>query len=142
MNNLLAAQILVAALGAGWTVILFFLKRTLRGIDARLEANARAAEELARGLRSSAALRDERVARALRGLAAASGRNYSLLKAEMERGGASLRKETERAVAAQCGECGGRYVSRREFGAFTANMNHKIDSMYEILKQEERTQKR
>lgn len=142
MNGLLASQVLVAALGAGWTVIFYFVKRTLRSIDTRLEENSRSAEVLAGNLKAAAEGRDERLRGALGRLARAASRNFALLKNDIARNGEALRKEAARAVSAQCGDCRKQYVTRQEFGAFTANMNHKIDSIYEFLKQEERTQKR
>lgn len=95
MNAALGTQLLVIAIGAGWTVIFYFVKRTLASIDRKLEENR--------------------------------GQNDS------------LHVKVGRALAARGGVCQRQYVSRQEFGAFTATINHKIDSIYEFLKKDERT---
>ncbi len=51
----------------------------------------------------------------------------------------SLYAKVGRALAARRDGCQRQYVSRQEFGAFTATINHKIDSIYEFLKKDERT---
>lgn len=95
MNATLETQLLVVGIGAGWTVIFYFVKRTLASIDRKLEEN-RAQSDL-------------------------------------------LHAKVGRALAARHGGCQRQYVSRQEFGAFTATINHKMDSIYECLKKDERT---
>ena len=95
MNAALETQLLVIAIGAGWTVIFYFVKRTLASIDRKLEEN-RERNDL-------------------------------------------LHAKVARALAVRRDDCRRQYVSRQEFGAFAATINHKIDSIYEFLKKDERT---
>ncbi len=113
MTATLAAELAAALAGALWTVIFWFVKRTLDAIEKKLEENRKQSESAARQL--------ERLGREL----------------EARHGG--LQADLLRTLAARRAACQRHYVSRQEFGAFTATINHKIDCIYELLKTEERT---
>ncbi len=139
MNATLETQLLVFAVGAGWTVIFYFLKRTLASIDRKLEENRQQAISAADQLRQWDAARAEKINRQIRAMAVSATRQLGLIRHGLEKQAGQRHAEMERAQTARCGGCQRQYVSRQEFGAFTATINHKIDSIYEFLKKDERT---
>ena len=142
MNTTAAVQLLVFALGTGWTVIFYLLKRTLRSIDRKIDESLHRTEQNGKELRDALTGKEEKLNRSIRLLATASARQMRGVRAELDRRNSLLRDGVAAAMNSRHRVCRDAYVSRQEFGAFTATINHKIDSIYEILKQEERTQSR
>ncbi len=141
MNITAAAQLLVFVLGAGWTVVFYLLKRTLASIDKKIDESLQRSEQNGKELHAALASKEERLNRNMRILATAGAKQMQRLRGDMDRRNSALKDGVREAMAVRRKACGVAYVSRQEFGAFTAEMNHKIDSIYEILKQGERTQK-
>ncbi len=107
MNKYIFAQLLIFALGVGWSVIFFLGKYTLRTIHKKMDTGFDRINAIHEALKDSAQKRDRRIVRAIKSLSVSLSRqNHSCRKA---------------------------FVTRQEFGAFAANINHKIDSIRELL---------
>ena len=118
MNEETAGKLVLMIIGIAWSVIFYFAKRTLKGIDEKMERNMALLNTDYRELRRSMERRERLIARNLRA-------HY-----------ARLSKKAEKTVSSNNRSLHRLFVSRQEFGAFVANMNHKIDSIYESIKTE------
>ncbi|GMT42515.1 MAG: hypothetical protein IEMM0002_0926 [bacterium] len=113
---------MVLILGIAWSVIFYLGKRTLNSIEAKIDENFQRIDDTNRLLNKMMERREKRIRSELASWTAKFAKQFRLLKADS---GIS--------ISAQKRVCQRLFVSRQEFGAFTANINHKIDSIYEIV---------
>lgn len=103
----MVGKLLLFILGVGWTAIFYLGKRTLASIDKKIDGNIAAIE-----------------------------RSQQVLRSAIKKQNRLNATKSEKRIAEREKACRRFFVSRQEFGAFTATINHKIDSIYEILKKE------
>jgi len=115
MNNMsdrFIEQFLILAGGIGWSLLFFLGKKMLNSIEEKIETSLK---EIASAQES---IRD-------------MPRNYEI---KIEKSAKIISKSLAKRIDKQCDTCNRMFVTRQEFGAFTATINHKIDSIYQLLK--------
>jgi len=117
-----AVRLTVLLLGVAWSVIFYLGKRTLGAMDKKMDANFERIEETYRGLRSSLARGEKRMRYESRTWQKNSARQFGRMKTATDATIADNNKTLQKM-----------FVTRQEFGSLIANINHKIDSIYETL---------
>jgi methyl-accepting chemotaxis protein len=120
-----AVRFIVLLLGIAWSVIFYFGRRTLSAMDKKIDANFERMDNAYRSLNSSLERSDKRMRH--------EGRLWRKSMAKQLR---MMKAVTDRTIAGNNKTLQKLFVTRQEFGAYIANINHKIDSIYETVKPE------
>lgn len=132
MIDRFTGQLLIFVLSVGWSLILYFGQRIFRTMDRKLDASFERIEKTNHDFRKMVEKHESKMERAVKTLAGKVGRHLRRLHAKIESQGQLHQNEFERQNKAY----NRLFVTRQEFGAFTAAINHKIDSIYELLSKE------
>jgi len=136
MNERLIDQLLILILAIGWSLAFYLAKRALSSIDKKLDASFlridRASEEVQRKFEK----REARFEKALSGLSASTSDELKSLNRKVDEKSKDDFEEVNRRLEGLASVYSKIYVSRQEFGAFTANINYKIDSIYQSISRE------
>jgi len=130
-------QLIILGLGIGWSIVFYLGKRTLTVIDRKMEENLAKVEKTAAGTANLVRGQRAEINTALKTLAVSMARQVRSLDKKIISREEAQKKRMEKQGRA----CAGLYLTRQEFGAFTASINHKIDSIYEYLHQMNRDKK-
>jgi len=130
-------QLIIFGLGIGWSIVFYLGKRTLTIIDRKMEENLKKVEKTSSGIAELVGRQRAEINAALKNLTASMARQVRALDKKITRQEEAQKKGMEK----QCETCAGLYLTRQEFGAFTASTNHKIDSIYEYFHQMSRDKK-
>ena len=124
-------QLIILGLGIGWSIVFYLGKRTLTVIDRKMEENLAKVEKTAAGTANLVRGQRAEINTAIKTLAGSMARQVRSLDKKIVRREEAQKQRMEK----QGRTCAGLYLTRQEFGAFTASINHKIDSIYEYLHQ-------
>jgi len=130
-------QLIILGLGIGWSIVFYLGKRTLTVIDRKMEENLEKVEKAAAGIADLVRKQRAEISATLKNLAGSMAKQVRELDKKIDRREEAQKKRMEK----QSRTCAGLYLTRQEFGAFTASINHKIDSIYEYLHQMSRDKK-
>ncbi|MFQ5432930.1 MAG: hypothetical protein ACE5EN_10540 [Nitrospinota bacterium] len=120
-----AVRLTVFLLGIAWSVVFYFGKRTLSAMDKKMDASFERIEQTNRALRSSLERGEKRLRREARVWQKNAAKQFSRMKTVTGRTISDNNKTLHKM-----------FVTRQEFGSLIANINHKIDSIYETLSDE------
>ncbi len=115
-------RLIVLLLGIAWSAIFYLGKRTLSSMDKKIDANFERIDRSQRALRSSLERGEKRTRFEARGWQKNSAKQFRQMKTFTDRTLSENNKTLQKM-----------FVTRQEFGSFIANINHKIDSIYETL---------
>jgi len=118
-------RLTVFLLGIAWSVIFYLGTRTLSAMEKKMDANFERIEQTNRALRSSLERGEKRMRHEARAWQKNTAKQFSRMKAVTDRNIAANNKALQKM-----------FVTRQEFGSLVANINHKIDSIYETLNNE------
>ncbi len=130
-------QLIIFGLGIGWSVVFYLGKRTITVIDRKMDENLKQVEKTSSGIAELVRRQRAEINTALKNLAVSMARQVRALDKKITRQAEAQKKGMEK----QSETCASLYLTRQEFGAFTASINHKIDSIYEYLHQMSRDKK-
>jgi len=120
-----AVRLIVLLLGIAWSVIFYLGKRTLFAMDKKMDANFERSDRSQRALRSSLVRGENLIRHEAKVWQKNAAKQFSRMKAVTDRNIAANNKTLQKI-----------FVTRQEFGSLVANINHKIDSIYETLSDE------
>ena len=136
MFESLLAQLLGLFISIGWSLLLFLGKRTLTAMDRKMDANFEELQAKVKELQKQIAHKDARRGREIRNLSIRARREFIKvirnIKSQSDMNMGEMEKRIEKLSRSHAQS----FASRQEFGAFAANINHKIDSIYERLTME------
>jgi len=133
MDKNLFMQFLILIISIGWSLLLFLGKRTLRSMDKKMEASFERIDKTGKDLQKVIAKRDAIRGREMRTFSLRAKRDLQMLQKKFEIQSDKEKDEMEKRIEQLSRAYTQTFISRQEFGAFTANMGHKIDSIYERL---------
>ena len=117
-----AVRLIVLLLGVAWSVIFYLGKRTLSVMDKKMDANFERIDRSQRALRSSLERGEKRMRFEAKIWQKNSAKQFRAMKTLTDRTLSENNKRLQKM-----------FVTRQEFGSLIANINHKIDSIYETL---------
>ncbi len=127
------AQFVVFVLGVGWSVIFFLAKRTLHSIDGKMESGFSRMDKTGSDLKRMVKRNEAEMKIALRSIVTGIEGQIKALDKKIEDQNRFNKNEIKNHLRAQKTAYANLFVTRQEFGAFTATINHKIDSIYQAL---------
>jgi Skp family chaperone for outer membrane proteins len=136
MYERLIDQFLFLVLAVGWSLAFYLAKRALGSIDKKLDASFLRIDRTGKEMEKKLEKRDARFEKELRSLSAITSDELKVLNRKVEEKSRHDGEAVNRWLEGLASVYSKIYVSRQEFGAFTANINHKIDSIYQSINRE------
>jgi hypothetical protein len=136
MYERLIDQVLILILTIGWSLAFYLAKRTIDSIDKKLDASFLRIDRAGEDMKKMLEKRDTRFEKEITGLRVSTSDELKALSRKMEEKSRHDVEEVDRRLEGLASVYSKIYVSRQEFGAFTANINHKIDSIYQSINRE------
>jgi len=140
-------RVLLLVIGVAWSALLALARRALTGLERKIDDNARKVAELQGKVATMIGDTRYRIERNFRDLVEESRRELKELDERLGRAVHTARADTEKLRAEQLDRLAAlssrmtrrldearlRAVSQQEFRLFTANLNHKVESIYRMI---------
>ena len=136
ISEKLAAQLIVLGLSVLWSLLFYMGKRLFASMDKKMDASFSRMDEIGRELKEQFEKSDIRLEKDFERLELGTESQVKGLAEKMETQSKAQRSDIKKRLESATRAYSRLFVSRQEFGAFTANINHKIDSIYETLSRE------
>lgn len=136
MYERLIDQLLILILTVGWSLAFYLAKRALGSIDKKLDASFLRIDRTGEEMKKRLEKREAKFEKELSSLSSVTSDELKALNRKVDEKSRHDVDEVNRRLEGLASVYSKIYVSRQEFGAFTANINYKIDSIYQSINRE------